>query len=112
MIVLPLALYVQARLSLCFPLIATNQKGWILKSFKLTKNLGLTLPIAYYIVVLPLVFFQAFVLTAITTSGSSLLSDVIPIYVISIIQILLKLYTTTLVAVFFSNVYLIVKEDQ
>ena len=108
----PIGIYVQSRLSLCFPLIATNKKGWFIKSFILTKNLGLSLPLAYFAIFLPIIFFQALISIIITISDYAFYSDIIPIYIIGVIDVFLRLYTVSLLATFFSNVYLIVKEDQ
>jgi hypothetical protein len=101
-----LILYLQARLSLCFPIIATNQKGWIIKSFKLTQNLGFNLPVAFFSILLPIVFTQTFLAVIIKQHNISF--DLLPLLLIGFIEILLRIYMISLMAVFFSKVYMIV----
>ena len=103
-------LYLQARLSLCFPIIATSQKGWIIKSFQLTKNLGWSLPVAFFSISIPIIFLQSFLMVVVTTNNFTF--DVIPIFLISLVEIIFRIYMISLLAAFFSKVYLIVTQNK
>ncbi|MDB9771969.1 hypothetical protein OAC11_04100 [Alphaproteobacteria bacterium] len=109
---LALILYLQARLSLCFPIIATNQKGWIIKSFKLTENLGWSLPLAFFSILLPSILIQTFLLVLFQINFNNYTFDIIPIFLIGIFEVILRIYMVSLLAVFFSNVYLIVTKSK
>ena len=63
------------------------------------------MPLAFFSISVPIIFLQGFFMVIMT---NNIPFDVLPIFLIGIIEVILRIYMVSLLATFFSKVYLIV----